>query len=333
MLDAAEYARLGAAFPFVHQTSADFAQALMHQVTLARIGGGSGVMSIGDRADAIPLLISGRVRVSMLGDSGREITLYRFTRGECCVLTADAILGRRPFPANAHVEEASEMALIPAAAFQDWLARYPAWRDFAFQAMSARLSSLLLTLEDVAFRRMDKRLAGLLLERGASTDQVSVTHQELANELGSSREVISRVLEDFQARCLVQLGRGAVSLLDRERLRQSTEVRLSYMQTQVPGRSYLQNGLAEGGAHGNRTVHGIAVGALGTRRCRRGADSRWARDGGGTGWLGDCSGWAAANHPGRDQRLHPGAAARSALQGIRPAEAVANCSATARCSR
>lgn len=224
MLDAAEYSRLGAAFPFLDQTSADFSQALMQHVTLARISGGSDVMSVGDRAEAIPLLISGRVRVSMLGESGREITLYRFTRGECCVLTADAILGRRPFPANAHVEEASEMALIPAATFQDWLARYPAWRDFVFQAMSARLTSLLLTLEDVAFRRMDKRLAGLLLARGASTEHITMTHQELANELGSSREVVSRVLEDLQARGLVQLSRGAVTLLDRERLQKSTEV-------------------------------------------------------------------------------------------------------------
>lgn len=181
-------------------------------------------MSVGDRADAIPLLISGQVRVSMLGESGREITLYRFNRGECCVLTADAILGHRPFPANAHVEDTSEMALIPAATFQEWLARYPVWRDFVFQAMSARLSSLLLTLEDVAFRRMDKRLAALLLERGRSDGHISMTHQEFANELGSSREVVSRILEDFQSRGLVRLSRGAVTLQNPDRLRQSTEV-------------------------------------------------------------------------------------------------------------
>ena len=224
MIESADYPRVFEALPCLQKAGSDLRSAFFRQASLARIPAGRDLMAVGDRAEAIPLLISGQVRVYMLGESGREITLYRFNSGECCVLTADAIIGRRLFPANAQVEEESEMALAPAPAFEDWLGRYPVWRDFVFEAMSSRLASLMLTLDEVAFRRMDKRVAALLLGRESKTGQLSLTHQEIANELGSSREVISRVLEDFQARGLVQLARGTIIVTNRQRLKDSTEM-------------------------------------------------------------------------------------------------------------
>jgi CRP/FNR family transcriptional regulator len=181
-------------------------------------------MAFGDRAEAIPLLVRGQIRVYMLGESGREITLYRFNRGECCVLTADTIIGHRSFPANARVEEESDMVLVPANVFDEWVARYATWRDFVLAAMSHRLASLMLTLDEVAFRRMDRRVAALLLGRVQQGDRLFLTHQEIANELGSSREVVSRVLEDFQARDLLQLARGAIVITNRQQLETSTDL-------------------------------------------------------------------------------------------------------------
>jgi CRP/FNR family transcriptional regulator len=185
----------------------------MLQTTLARIPAGRDVMAEGDRAEAIPLLASGEIRVFRIGESGREITLYRFGQGECCVLTADSILGKRLFPACAKVEEEVEAVFIPASVFESWLARSPAWRQFVFDAMSRRLTSLMDTLDDVAFRRMDTRVASLLLERSKQGGpRVRITHQEIADELGSSREVVSRILEDLQARGLIGLSRGLVEV-------------------------------------------------------------------------------------------------------------------------
>lgn len=215
--------RVASALPFLALLENELTEDFSRQATLARIPAGRDVMAEGDRVVAIPLLISGQIRVFRIGESGREITLYRFGRGECCVLTADSILGHRLFPACAQVEEEVEVAFIPATVFDSWLARSSAWRQFVFDAMSRRLLSLMDTLDDVAFRRMDMRVAALLIQRsGGRKTTVRITHQEIADELGSSREVISRILEDFQARGQIRLSRGFVGVVEPELLEKSS---------------------------------------------------------------------------------------------------------------
>jgi CRP/FNR family transcriptional regulator len=172
----------------------------------------------GDRADAIALLISGVVRVYKIGETGREITLYRFGNGESCILTANAILSQKNFPAIATVEKEAEAVMIPAETFRDWVRRYDLWREFVFDLLSERLSSVMATVEEVAFRRMDERLITFLLQRLGQSDSIQITHQEIAAELGSSREVISRILEDFSALGMISVSRGTIKLLDREAL-------------------------------------------------------------------------------------------------------------------
>jgi CRP/FNR family transcriptional regulator len=214
--------RVASALPVLALIENELSHDLTRHATLARIPAGRDVMAMGDRAEAVPLLISGQIRVFRIGESGREITLYRFGRGECCVLTADSILGNRSFPACAQVEEEVEVAFIPATVFDEWLARSPAWRQFVFDAMSRRLMSLMDTVDDVAFRRMDTRVATLLLARSRRGEsKVRITHQEIADELGSSREVVSRILEDLQARGQIRLSRGAVEVTEPESLASS----------------------------------------------------------------------------------------------------------------
>ena len=209
---------ISASIPLLQALSTPLREDFFQRANLARIPAGRDVMVEGDRVEAIPLLLSGTIRVYRIGESGREITLYRFSRGECCVLTADSILGKKLFPACAQVEEEVEVVFIPAAAFDDWLGRSPEWRAFVFEAMSRRLLSLIDTLDEVAFGRMDARVASLLLRVAGEAVLARMTHQDIADELGSSREVISRILEDFQSRGLLRLSRGAVELLDAEAL-------------------------------------------------------------------------------------------------------------------
>jgi CRP/FNR family transcriptional regulator len=173
----------------------------------------------GDQVDAIALLISGVVRVYKIGETGREITLYRFGNGESCILTANAILSQKNFPAVATVEKEAEAVMIPADTFRDWVRRYDQWREFVFELLSQRLSSVMAIVEEVAFRRMDVRVASLLMERGIKSDSIHMTHQEVSAELGSSREVISRILEDFSAQGMVEVSRGMIKILDRDALR------------------------------------------------------------------------------------------------------------------
>ena len=179
---------------------------------------GHDVFIEGDHVDAIALLISGVVRVYKIGETGREITLYRFGNGESCILTANAILSQKNFPAVATVEKEAEAVMIPADTFRDWVRRYDLWREFVFELLSQRLSAVMAIVEEVAFRRMDARLVSLLLERSLRSDLIHITHQEIAAELGTSREVISRILEDFSAQGMLEVSRGSIRILDKEAL-------------------------------------------------------------------------------------------------------------------
>jgi CRP/FNR family transcriptional regulator len=187
--------------------------------TFARIPAGQDVFLEGDRADAIALLISGVVRVYKIGETGREITLYRFGLGGSCVLTANAILSRQTFPAIATVEQEAEAVMIPAETFRSWVRRYDVWREFVFDLFSQRLSTVMAIVDEVVFQQMDRRVASLLLNRAQLQNPLRITHQEIAAELGSSREVISRLIEDFVSKGAVRSGRGTIEVLDFEALK------------------------------------------------------------------------------------------------------------------
>jgi CRP/FNR family transcriptional regulator len=196
-----------------------FRQEFMDEASLLRIPPGRDVFAEGDRIDSIPLLLSGVVRVYQMGESGREVTLYRFRPGESCVLTANAILSQQAFPAIATVEEEAEAIMIPEATFRRWVDEYRPWRHFFFDMVSQRLASVMQLVEQVAFRRLDRRIALLLVERAQEQNPIQTTHQEIADELGSSREVISRILDDFASGGLVRTGRGEIEVVNGEALR------------------------------------------------------------------------------------------------------------------
>jgi CRP/FNR family transcriptional regulator len=134
------------------------------------------------------------------------------------VITANAILNQQGFPAIAAVEEEAEVVMIPAEVFSEWVRRYDPWREFVFVLFAQRLTSVMEIVEEVAFQRMDRRIASFLLDRTQLQNPIHITHQEIANEIGSSREVISRLLEDFAQREILSLSRGEIEVLDSQRL-------------------------------------------------------------------------------------------------------------------
>jgi CRP/FNR family transcriptional regulator, anaerobic regulatory protein len=209
-----EYNRIAHALPILQRANSQLLREFLQAAFIARIPAGKDVFYEGDRADAIALLISGVVRVYKIGETGREITLYRFGLGESCVLTANAILSQQTFPAIAVIEQDAEVVMIPADVFRDWVGRYDLWREFVFDLFSQRLSSMMVIVDEVVFRRMDRRVASLLLSQAKGQNPLQITHQEIAAELGSSREVISRLIEDFASQGIVRTGRGAIEILD-----------------------------------------------------------------------------------------------------------------------
>jgi CRP/FNR family transcriptional regulator len=214
MINQDQIKRISLVLPILQQANTQLIREFQQDAFLAKISKGRDVFLEGSQVDAIALLISGVVRVYKIGETGREITLYRFGNGQSCILTANAILSQKTFPAIATVEKEAEAVMIPADAFRDWVMRYDPWREFVFELLSQRLSTVMAIVDEIAFRRMDARIASLLIARAQTQNPLLITHQEIASELGSSREVISRLLEDFSERGLIRSARGEIEVLD-----------------------------------------------------------------------------------------------------------------------
>jgi len=165
---------------------------------------------------AFPLVLEGAIRVTKRGENGRELLLYRVGPGESCVLTTSCLLGRADYRAAGFAEGALEFVALSQPLFEALIDGHRPFREFVFGMFSERIVELMMLVEEVAFSRLDRRLAALLLERGP---RVAATQQSLADELGSVREIIGRVLRSFEADGLVRLARGSVEVADRDRLR------------------------------------------------------------------------------------------------------------------
>lgn len=165
----------------------------------------------GDQCAAIAFLFAGEIRVYKGGENGREITLYEIGPGETCILNASCIIGNNSYPANAVTVTAGEMLLVPALEFRRLLQSHEVLRAFVFSLLSERLTEVMQLVNEVAFGRMDERLLDYLVEK-SSDGLLTATHQRIANDLGSSREVISRLLKGLEHQGKVSLARNAVTI-------------------------------------------------------------------------------------------------------------------------
>jgi CRP/FNR family transcriptional regulator, anaerobic regulatory protein len=218
MLETEQLSRIVHILPGLRQADPQVLREFQRHAYWARIPAGRDIFAQGDPVGAIALLVAGSVRVYKVGETGREITLYRFSTGESCILSANAILNEQSFSAIATVEADAEAVMIPADVFRDWVNRYALWREFVFDLLSQRVANLMEIVDEVAFRRLDARVAAFLLERSQNQNPLTITHQEIAAELGSSREVISRVLGSLASQGLIKVGRGVIDVLDRPAL-------------------------------------------------------------------------------------------------------------------
>jgi CRP/FNR family transcriptional regulator len=177
---------------------------------------GTQIYREGDACSAIAFVLSGDIRVYKIGQTGREITLYEIGPGETCILNASCILSGQAYPANAVTLSDTGLFLVPSAAFRRLISEHEMLREFLFTLLSRRLSGVMELVEEVAFGHMDERLMDYLVEKSAD-NRLETTHQKIANDLGTSREVVSRLLKDLERRGRVQLSRNAVVLLDQLR--------------------------------------------------------------------------------------------------------------------
>lgn len=173
----------------------------------------------GDACGNYLLVLLGKVRVLTRALNGREIVLYRLGAGDSCVLTTACLFGNSRYPAEGITESEVTALALPAGVFHQALQDSAAFREFVFQSFTAHLAGVIALVEEVAFGRLDSRLARYLLNQCDAGQRVDTTHQALATELGSSREVISRLLKELELQGKLELRRGSIRLLDSAALR------------------------------------------------------------------------------------------------------------------
>ena len=194
-------------------------QQLRAQLDLVQFPAGHDVFRLGDFCGSYLVVVEGTVRVQSLSASGREVVLYRVTDGQSCVITTACLISGDAYPAEGVTESETTALVVPQGVFAEALGRSATFRRFVFSSQGKRLSDLIQRIEDVAFGRVDGRLARMLLDRGRGNGgAIRATHQQLASELGTAREVISRQLKAFEKQGWIRVQRGSVDVLQPQAL-------------------------------------------------------------------------------------------------------------------
>ena len=205
-------------FPFLTEASPEFQRIFFNAATPIHIPAGHTIAEEGSECAQLALVLEGNVRVFKMAPKGREITLYRINRGDSCILTASCLMSHTPFPAIAMAETELDAVIIPAQFARAWITQYQPWAGFVFGLVSKRLAEVITVLESVTFHRMDVRIAAYLMDKTENPENLAITHQEIADDLGTSREVVSRALKEFDKLGWIKMGRGELIVLDHSQL-------------------------------------------------------------------------------------------------------------------
>jgi len=206
---------LDALYPVLGELPDELRTRIAATIQPMSVPGGTVLFDERQPCQGFPFVLSGCIRVLKRAANGRELPLYKVLPGESCIITSSCLLGHADYNARGVTEGKTRLVLLPRPLF-DALLQTPAFRDFVFGLFAERIADLMQLVEEVAFRKLDQRLANLLLGKGRL---LNVTHQQLADELGSVREMVSRLLKGFAEQGLVRLGREQIEILDPAGLR------------------------------------------------------------------------------------------------------------------
>ncbi|OFZ66249.1 MAG: transcriptional regulator [Betaproteobacteria bacterium RBG_16_56_24] len=213
--------RLLGQYPMLRELPAADQAELLAAASVMHIPEGTVIFDEDQPCRGFPLLLSGYIRVIKAAPNGRELQLYRVMPGESCILTSSCLLGHTRYHARGIAEQALEMVLLPAASFHTLLGSHESFRSYVFHLFSDRLTDLMQLVSAVAFQKLDQRLANLLVSK---PNPIHATHQALADELGSAREIVSRLLKGFAEQGWVKLGREQIDITDTAALKRFAEL-------------------------------------------------------------------------------------------------------------
>ena len=213
--------RLLQQYPMLRELPAAELEGLLAAASVMSVPAGAVLFDENQPCQGFPLILSGSIRIIKAAPSGRELQLYRVVPGESCILTSSCLLGHTRYQARGIAERELEMVLLPASVFQALLGNCEAFRSYVFHLFSDRLTDLMQLVSAVAFQKLDQRLARLLVSK---PHPIHTTHQALADELGSAREMVSRLLKGFAEQGWVRLGREQIDIADAAALRKFAEL-------------------------------------------------------------------------------------------------------------
>ncbi len=205
-------------FSFYRQTAKSVRAMYADAAKRVSLSAGTVFYREGETIEGVALVGTGDIRVFKSGESGREVTLYHVRGGECCFMNMICVYLQRPAFANAQVEAGTEAVILRPEVFREGVRSDDALRDFFFASTAQRMAGVITLIDEIAFRRVDARLEDLLLQRFSRQQTIVTTHELIASELGSAREVISRLLKVLEQRGAIALGRGHIELRDRTKL-------------------------------------------------------------------------------------------------------------------
>lgn len=161
----------------------------------------------------IPLVLEGSIKLRKLDPTGREIIFYHIEPGESCILSITSCLHEKESHAEAIIEKRTRLIVVDASEVRSWMDQYPSWRKFTVKLYYERMAELMILLDSVIFKSVDDRLIGYLKMK-AVDNELHITHQQLASELGTAREVISRLLKQMEKEELISLERGKIKIIN-----------------------------------------------------------------------------------------------------------------------
>ena len=186
---------------------------------------GNTLLHPGSDCEYLPFMLDGNLKVHRTAENGREIILYHIENGESCILSALGILNDTDFPASAVIEKSGEILLVPARLVKRYIDTYPGWRKYIFSLYNDRFNVVLELIDEILFRKLDVRLARYLIS--SKNDENSIlnkTHQNLADELGSSREVISRILKSFSDKGFISYQRNNIIISELKKIEKISQM-------------------------------------------------------------------------------------------------------------
>lgn len=197
-----------------------FEDELLHEInqvgTFREVPEGFMLMDIGQYIKSMPLLVHGAIRILREDENGDELLLYFLERGDTCAMTLNCCVGTKKSEIRAVAETPAKLVMVPVEKMEEWMVKYTSWRNFILQSYHSRLQEMLETIDTIAFLKMDERLLKYLRDKAMVTndDEITTTHHEVAQNLHTSRVVVSRLLKKLENDGKIKLGRNSIKVID-----------------------------------------------------------------------------------------------------------------------